>query len=98
MGNIDTSRAVVLIPAYKPDERLIDLTRELVDNELRVLLVDDGGREQFRAIFDACEALGAKVAVHAVNQGKGRALKTGINASLNIWPDLTGIVTADADG
>ena len=88
----------MLIPAYKQDERIIDLTRELVDNELRVLLVDDGGREQFRAIFDACEALGAKVAVHAVNQGKGRALKTGINASLNIWPDLTGIVTADADG
>lgn len=90
--------AVVLIPAYKPDERLIDLTRELKENDLDVLLVDDGGGETYAHIFDACRALGAQVAVHAVNMGKGRALKTGINAALLTWPDMTGIVTADADG
>ena len=28
MEHMETSKAVVLIPAYKPDERLIDLTRE----------------------------------------------------------------------
>ena len=92
------TRAVVLIPAYKPDERLIDLTRELIDNRLDVLLVDDGGQETFRPIFEACRELGAEVAVHAVNMGKGRALKTGINAALLKWPDMAGIVTADADG
>ena len=92
------TRAVVLIPAYKPDERLIDLTRELIDNKLDVLLVDDGGKEAFRHIFEACRSLGAEVAVHAVNMGKGRALKTGINAALLRWPDMAGIVTADADG
>ena len=91
-------RAVVLIPAYKPDERLIDLTRELIDNKLDVLLVDDGGKEAFLHIFEACRELGAEVAVHAVNMGKGRALKTGINAALLKWPDMAGIVTADADG
>ncbi|MBR3796465.1 MAG: bifunctional glycosyltransferase family 2/GtrA family protein [Clostridia bacterium] len=93
------ARAVVLIPAYKPDERLIELTRELiVDNGLDVLLVDDGGQEAFAHIFEACRALGAEVAVHAVNMGKGRALKTGINAAMLKWPDMAGIVTADADG
>ena len=92
------TRAVVLIPAYKPDERLIDLTRELIDNKLDVLLVDDGGKAAFAHIFDACRSLGAEVAVHAVNMGKGRALKTGINAALLRWPDMAGIVTADADG
>ncbi len=93
------ARAVVLIPAYKPDERLIDLTRELiVDNGLDVLLVDDGGQEAFAHIFEACRELGAEVAVHAVNMGKGRALKTGINAAMLKWPDMAGIVTADADG
>jgi len=92
-------RAVVLIPAYKPDERLIELTRELiVDNGLDVLLVDDGGQEAFKHIFEACRELGAEVAVHAVNMGKGRALKTGINAAMLKWPDMAGIVTADADG
>ena len=29
MEKRDTFRAVVLIPAYKPDERLVQLTREL---------------------------------------------------------------------
>ena len=98
MSEMKYTRAVVLIPAYKPDERLIDLTRELIDNKLDVLLVDDGGKEAFRHIFEACRELGAEVAVHAVNMGKGRALKTGINAALLKWPDMAGIVTADADG
>ena len=92
-------RAVVLIPAYKPDERLIDLTRELIQgNGLDVMLVDDGGQAAFAHIFEACRELGAEVAVHAVNMGKGRALKTGINAAMLRWPDMAGIVTADADG
>ena len=98
MTDTKYTRAVVLIPAYKPDERLIDLTRELIDNKLDVLLVDDGGQEAFAHIFEACRELGAEVAVHAVNMGKGRALKTGINAALIKWPDMAGIVTADADG
>ena len=96
--NEANKRAVVLIPAYKPDERLIDLTRELKENDLDVLLVDDGGQEAFAHIFEACRELGAEVAVHAVNMGKGRALKTGINAAMLKWPDMAGIVTADADG
>ena len=94
----ENNRAVVLIPAYKPDERLIDLTRELLDDGLRVMVVDDGGQDAFKHIFDSCRELGAQVAIHAVNMGKGRALKTGINACLLAWPDLSGIVTADADG
>lgn len=91
-------RVVVLIPAYKPDERLIQLTRKLRDEKLDVLLVDDGGGEQYAPIFEQCRALGAEVAVHAVNQGKGRALKTGLNAAMLIWKDMAGVVTADADG
>lgn len=94
----ENKRAVVLIPAYKPDERLIALTQELLESKLDVMLVDDGGQKAFEHIFEACRALGAKVAVHAVNMGKGRALKTGINACLLEWPDLFGVVTADADG
>ena len=94
----NASRVIVLIPAYKPDDRLTELVRELKEKSLDVLLVDDGGGKTFKKIFDDCRALGAEVAVHAVNQGKGRALKTGINAALLLWPDLSGIVTADADG
>jgi putative flippase GtrA len=35
---------------------------------------------------------------HAINQGKGAALKTGINHVLCNLPECAGIVTADADG
>ena len=98
MSETKNKRVIVLIPAYKPDDRLTELVKELKDKALDVLLVDDGGQDAFKHIFEDCRALGAEVAVHAVNQGKGRALKTGINAALLIWPDLTGIVTADADG
>lgn len=35
---------------------------------------------------------------HAVNQGKGRALKTAFNYCLLQDPDLVGCVTADSDG
>ncbi len=94
----NASRVIVLIPAYKPDDRLTELVRELREKNLDVLLVDDGGGETFKKIFDDCRALGAQVAVHAVNQGKGRALKTGLNAALLLYPDMTGVVTADADG
>ena len=47
MEKQDTFRAVVLIPAYKPDERLVQLTRELKEEKLDVLLVDDGGQQAF---------------------------------------------------
>ena len=96
--NNNASRVIVLIPAYKPDDRLTELVKELREKNLDVLLVDDGGGETFKKIFEDCKALGAQVAVHAVNQGKGRALKTGLNAALLLYPDMTGVVTADADG
>ena len=42
--------------------------------------------------------MGCAVLRHAVNQGKGRALKTAFNYCLNTWPELEGCVTADSDG
>lgn len=51
MEKQDTFRAVVLIPAYKPDERLVQLTRELKEEKLDVLLVDDGGQQAFAHYF-----------------------------------------------
>ena len=92
------SGIIVLIPAYKPDARMVELVRELRGNGLDVMLVDDGGQAPFAPLFAQCRELGAEVAVHTVNLGKGRALKTGINAALLRWPDLRAIVTADADG
>ena len=66
---------------------------------MAIVLVDDGSGAVFRETFDqAAQFPGVQVLRHAVNQGKGAALKTGINHALCKFPGLTGIVTADADG
>lgn len=86
----------VLIPAYKPDERLITLVDELrAAGFTRLVVVDDGGGAPYRHIFDALSGK-ADVLVHEVNRGKGAGLKTGL-AYIRRWKGV-GVVTADCDG
>lgn len=94
----DLKSLTVLIPAYKPGESLITLVKELVPTFGQVLVVDDGCGESFNGIFESAEKAGCRVVRHAVNMGKGRALKTGINDILVNNPDTRGVITADADG
>jgi glycosyltransferase involved in cell wall biosynthesis len=88
---------VVLIPAYQPDEKLVQLMSDLKEQAIRVLIVDDGSATERKDIFDQVQNLGAKVLRHEKNQGKGAALKSGI-AYLDSDPSVLGIITADADG
>ena len=92
--------AILLIPAFRPDMGLLDLVRAIAGQPLEaIVLVDDGSGEEFRAIFDEAERIpGVRVVRHAVNLGKGAALKTGMNFALAEYPKALGIVTADADG
>jgi glycosyltransferase involved in cell wall biosynthesis len=93
-------RYAVLIPAYRPSAGLIDLVRDLAARGMpAILIVDDGSGPGFRGIFDrVAELPKVQVLRHAVNLGKGAALKTGIHHALGEFPELTGVVTADADG
>ena len=96
-----SSGATVLIPAYKPSEHLVNVVRELTssDGVANVVVVDDGGGPEFKPIFDQVRAMPrTHVVRHAVNLGKGAALKTGMNHIWCEFPDAPGIVTADADG
>ena len=89
----------VIIPSLEPDDRLSRLLEEMRDAGIRrILLVDDGSSETYRPYFDSAEAQGCTVLRHAVNLGKGRALKTAFNHCLNTWPDAPGAITADSDG
>ncbi len=89
----------ILIPAYKPDQKMITLIKELLSAGFsRLMVVDDGGGQDFAPLFAQADELGCLVLHHGVNLGKGRALKTGLNyALLNGWSEY-GIITADADG
>ena len=89
---------VILIPAYKPDEGMLALLNALIAQKryAGIVVVDDGSGSDYRPIFEAAEQMeGVVVVRHAVNQGKGRALKTGFNAIMNQWPEAA-VITADA--
>lgn len=87
----------VLIPAYKPDDRLVQLVKVLSQRGFRrLVVVDDGGGEDFQPIFQRLEGR-AEVLTHPVNRGKGAALKTGLSHIQAQLPGV-GVVTADADG
>jgi glycosyltransferase involved in cell wall biosynthesis len=94
------ARMAVLIPARRVEPSLAPLVDSLLDAGFgAVILVDDGSPAEDKAVF---ASLAAKDRVHllshAVNLGKGRALKTGINHFLTTLPGFAGLVTADADG
>lgn len=89
-----------LVPSYRPDRNLPDVVQSLAESGLflHVVVVDDGSGEGFSEIFDqVAQRPEVTVLRHAVNLGKGAALKTGMNFLLNKYPD-GGCVTADADG
>jgi glycosyltransferase involved in cell wall biosynthesis len=94
------SRLAVLIPAWQPEEQFALLATALAGQGFgAVLLVNDGCDARYERVFERLALLPrVHVLKHAVNLGKGRALKTGMNYFLNELPGLDGLVTADADG
>ena len=90
----------VIIPAYEPDEKLLKLLKQLKEAGIvHIIVVDDGSGSDYQELFLQAEAVeGCEVLHHAVNLGKGRALKTAFNACLLKFPGLCGCVTADSDG
>ena len=86
---MQNSQHIVLIPAYQPSEGLIGLVRELSeDGGMPIVLVDDGSGAEFRAVFErAAQFPGVQLLRHAMNLGKGAALKTGINHALCAFPE-----------
>jgi glycosyltransferase involved in cell wall biosynthesis len=91
----------VVIPAYKPGAPLVDLVRALAaaSEVAAVVVVNDGSGGPFDQIFASVrDTAKTTILLHAVNLGKGAALKTGMNYCLATYRDETVVVTADADG
>ncbi len=88
----------ILIPAYKPDEKLVGLCELLLGHEeIEVVVVDDGSGEAYKGVFGALDKR-VHLISYPVNKGKGGALKTGIEYIYNNLPSCERLVTADADG
>lgn len=100
MKETDPRQIPVIIPSYEPDEKLIGLLTALKrDGFENLVLVDDGSGEAYQHFFrQAKEEFGCHVMHHAINMGKGRALKTAFEYVLREFPDSIGSITADSDG
>jgi glycosyltransferase involved in cell wall biosynthesis len=96
-GNADVA---IVIPAYRPGETLVALVDALLAGGAgSIIVVDDGSGPAFAEWFEGiAQRGGVHVLHHAVNLGKGAALKSGLNYALAEVPGLLGVVTADADG
>ena len=93
-------QVIALIPAYNPTEQLVPLVRGLAAQDFAaVIVVNDGSDSDYVHFFKEIESIaGVTVLRHAVNLGKGAALKTGINHAYCHFEDCTGVVAVDADG
>lgn len=97
---LDKSKVVILIPAYEPDIKFVDLIVQLIKLKFsNILVINDGSTLKSEVFFnDVKKYENVRIVSHAVNQGKGRALKTGFNTIINDYPDVFGCITVDADG
>lgn len=91
----------ILIPAYQPSNTLISLVDKLLSQaDYPIVIINDGSDPSCQPVFQTLEQRPrVQVIAHAVNLGKGQALKTGFNHCLtHFTEDFVGVVTADADG
>jgi putative flippase GtrA len=96
-----THQPVLVVPAYQPSALLIGLISKLqkIQSERPIVIVDDGSTGMSQDVILRLKSNPhVTVLQHAVNLGKGQALKTAFNYVLTHFPNSIGVVTADADG
>ena len=96
----DYRNVAVVIPSLNPDEKMLSLLSDLREAKFEhIVVVNDGSAAEYDSFFAAAkEQYGCTVLVHAVNQGKGRAMKTAFHHILTTLPQCAAAVTVDADG
>lgn len=87
------SEFAVVIPAYNEELRIEGVVKGALKYTKRVVVVDDGSNDK---TSDIAKKAGAIIAKHAVNLGKGAALKTGCELAFLLKAKK--IVFMDADG
>ena len=86
-------KVCILIPAYREEQRIGAVVREVRDYCPAVVVIDDGSPDD---TAKAAAEAGAVVLEHVHNQGKGAALQTGFDHARAQGCDLA--ITMDADG
>lgn len=93
-------KIVLLIPAFNPKQSFIRFIEDLLEYPFKlIVIVNDGSAEASLPAFARLEELpGVTILTHALNEGKGSAIKTGLNHILSNTGSLSGVITCGADG
>ena len=95
------NRIAIIIPTLNPTKQLEEYVDSLLQAGFRhMIVVNDGSDIVYKQIFDNLEKKdGVIVLNHAINMGKGRALKDAFNYYLSYMTnECRGIITVDSDG
>ena len=94
------NNVTLVIPAYKPDVKLLKTVNDAIEAGFKdIIVVDDGSGKEYASIFSKIDAIPECVLLtHKSNKGKGTALKTAFAFFMLYRPKSAGVVTADADG
>ena len=89
---------IVLIPAYDPSDKLINLVNDLKKYLCTILIINDGSVNCDNIFQELKNNNNCIVLEYNDNHGKGYAMKYGIKYYLdNLINDYKGIITVDAD-
>ena len=89
--------AVILIPSYEPDDKLISLVSSLRDDDFPILVVNDGSNASFDSVFERIKDK-VKYLSYKDNRGKGYALRFGYAQLQDLYPSAKYVITVDGDG
>ncbi len=94
-----TSDIYIILSSYNEEETLEEVTTGLVERGFKVLIIDDGSKDNTPAIAKKLVKKYKPMIYyyrHTINVGLGGAIKTGIKAALDKDADI--MITFDADG
>jgi glycosyltransferase involved in cell wall biosynthesis len=86
-------KTAVIVPAFNEHRHIADVITQVKTFNSQVIVVDDGSRDGTAAV---AEKTGVVVLKHAINLGKGAALRTGSEYALQKGAEI--LIYIDSDG
>src|SRR3989338_1821327 len=92
-NGVNESNIYIVIPTYNEAKTIGAIVRALDQKGFRVIVVDDGSKDN--TIVEA-NKFGAELIVHAKNAGKGRCIREGLEYAMK--GNCEAVITMDGDG